>query len=113
MKAVCWMMNEPKQHVDPKPKGPVAGSRSAGAVLAILSGAVLLTAALLTPRAGGLGTHVQMGLSSCGYLADTGYPCPTCGMTTAMAAPRPTSPQGSPAEFGSSMPLVTEAIRLA
>lgn len=86
MKAVCWMMNEPKQHVDPKPKGPVAGSRSAGAVLAILSGAVLLTAALLTPRAGGLGTHVQMGLSSCGYLADTGYPCPTCGMTTAMAA---------------------------
>jgi hypothetical protein len=47
--------------------------------------AVLGVAARLTPDASGMGTHEQLGLNACSTLAVTGYPCPTCGMTTAFA----------------------------
>ena len=40
----------------------------------------------LAPARAGYGTHRQLGLPSCGYLARTGYPCPGCGVTTALAA---------------------------
>ncbi|MBN1845897.1 MAG: DUF2752 domain-containing protein, partial [Sedimentisphaerales bacterium] len=30
-------------------------------------------------------THEQLGRPACGFLEHTGYPCPTCGMTTAFS----------------------------
>ncbi len=39
----------------------------------------------LEPDPAGLGTHRQLGLEACPTLARTGRPCPTCGMTTAVA----------------------------
>lgn len=39
----------------------------------------------LEPDASGLGTHRQLGLAACPTLARSGRPCPTCGMTTAVA----------------------------
>lgn len=59
----------------------VVGAAVAGPCLA-----VLLTASLLEPRSGGLGTHRSLGLPACSILARTGYPCPSCGMTTSIAA---------------------------
>ena len=43
---------------------------------------VLLIAAILKPSTEGFGTHRQLGLAECGFLARTGLPCPACGMTT-------------------------------
>jgi len=42
--------------------------------------------AWLTPRPEGHGTHQQLGLPPCMFLARTGYPCPSCGLTTSFAA---------------------------
>jgi hypothetical protein len=39
----------------------------------------------LDPDPRGHGTHTQLGLAPCGYLALTGKPCISCGMTTAFA----------------------------
>jgi hypothetical protein len=39
--------------------------------------------AALKPDPSGMGTHTQLGLGPCGFLLQTGYPCITCGMTTA------------------------------
>ncbi|MGQ9649985.1 MAG: DUF2752 domain-containing protein [Phycisphaerae bacterium] len=39
----------------------------------------------LVPAKDHVGTHRQLGLLPCGFLTMTGYPCPTCGMTTAFA----------------------------
>lgn len=51
------------------------------AVLACL----LATARVLRPDPRGFGTHTQLGLLPCGFYWTTGYPCPSCGMTTAFA----------------------------
>lgn len=47
--------------------------------------AVLSIAAGLTPARAGLGSHRQLGLGPCPLVTLVGYPCPTCGMTTAFA----------------------------
>jgi len=47
---------------------------------------LLVTAFCLHPRTAGYGTAGELGLPACGTLARTGYPCPTCGMTTSVAA---------------------------
>ncbi len=39
----------------------------------------------LKPSAAGIGTHQQMGLPACTFLKMTGYPCPSCGLTTSFA----------------------------
>jgi hypothetical protein len=46
---------------------------------------VLSLAVSVSPDARGIGTHEQLGLEPCGFLAHTGYPCLTCGMTTAFS----------------------------
>ncbi|MFN0011658.1 MAG: DUF2752 domain-containing protein [Phycisphaerales bacterium] len=46
---------------------------------------VLLTAAWLQPDPRGFGTHTQLPMPPCQFLAATGKPCMTCGMTTAFA----------------------------
>lgn len=39
----------------------------------------------LEPSQSGFGTHRQLGFPACGFLTVTGYPCPSCGVTTAFA----------------------------
>ncbi len=53
----------------------------------VLSGCatVLWLAGRVEPRPAGLGTHQQLGLPPCSVVVLVGYPCPTCGMTTAFA----------------------------
>ncbi len=47
---------------------------------------LLLMAARLKPNPLGYGTHTQIPYQGpCAMLVTTGYPCPTCGMTTAFA----------------------------
>jgi hypothetical protein len=63
---------------------PIAGRlMAAGIAAACLS--VLIVACGLSPNTGGFGTHRQLGLAECGFLARTGLPCPACGMTTSFA----------------------------
>jgi hypothetical protein len=47
--------------------------------------AVLAIARCLHPSASGVGTHVQLGLPPCRFLAVLGIPCPSCGLTTSFA----------------------------
>lgn len=55
-----------------------------GAVLAFPA-VVLGIARSLHPSAAGMGTHEQLGLPPCRFLAFTGFPCPSCGLTTSFA----------------------------
>ena len=48
-------------------------------------GTTLAIASQLDPAARGFGTHQQLGFGPCGFLALTGFPCPSCGLTTAFA----------------------------
>ncbi|MCD6365571.1 MAG: DUF2752 domain-containing protein, partial [Planctomycetes bacterium] len=54
----------------------------------VLGPCVALLAAgwALKPRACGYGTAQQLGLPGCGMLARTGWFCPSCGLTTSVAA---------------------------
>ena len=55
--------------------------------LAVWAGCSVLLgiAAWLQPAAAGMGTHTQLKLPQCGWVAMADMPCPTCGMTTAFA----------------------------
>ena len=55
------------------------------ALFAAICLSFLVVAAFLKPNPQGLGTHKQLGKPACGFYVRTGYPCPTCGMTTAFA----------------------------
>ena len=46
---------------------------------------LLVVARRLEPDPRGFGTHTQLGLPPCAFLAVTGRLCPTCGMTTSFA----------------------------
>jgi hypothetical protein len=54
----------------------------AGLLVAIWVWALSLS---LRPDSRGYSTHIQLGLAPCPKLAQTGWPCLTCGMTTAFA----------------------------
>ncbi len=78
----------------PHPLGPLVARRAMehpvkSRVIALVVLVVLATpltlVAFLTPDPSGTGTHRQLGYPTCLIHALTGYPCPTCGMTTAMA----------------------------
>jgi hypothetical protein len=61
--------------------GRLVAAALAGACLA-----VLVVAAGLTPSRDGFGTHRSaLGMPACNFLATTGMPCPSCGMTTSFA----------------------------
>ena len=51
----------------------------------VLTAAIMIlgTTLWLDANPAGLGTHQQLGLPPCGFLASTRLPCATCGMTTA------------------------------
>lgn len=66
--------------------GRAGGVRLRGAILAVACWGVLGVACCLTPRHVGFGTHEQFGLPPCTFLAVTGWPCPSCGLTTSFAA---------------------------
>jgi hypothetical protein len=75
-----------------RPEAPATPQRRNSAAarwvaLAVLIGctALLGVTAWLKPDPRGFGTHEQFGSAPCGMLILTGYPCPTCGMTTAFA----------------------------
>ena len=48
--------------------------------------AVLIAGLWVTPAESGHGTHQQLGVPPCSFLVTTGWPCPSCGVTTSLAA---------------------------
>ena len=51
-----------------------------------IAGGMLIVGAFLTPSADGFGkNHGLFGMPPCGFYQATGYPCPTCGCTTAVS----------------------------
>lgn len=57
-------------------------ARALSLAVALGIGAVFTLASLLVPNPEGHGTHLQLGLGQCSFLALTGHPCPMCGATT-------------------------------
>lgn len=62
-----------------------AWERLGYALLACASLLGLIAGSRLEPAARGHGTHHQWGLPPCGWVIAFDKPCPTCGMTTAVA----------------------------
>jgi hypothetical protein len=69
-----------------RPAASGGAARLRGAALVLSCGTVLAVAVSLTPRASGQGTHQELGLPACSFLVQTGYPCPSCGLTTSVVA---------------------------
>lgn len=85
---------EPRPGATLHPLGPLVyrvaarrPGRARAIAVVVLVGclAPLSVAAWLTPDELGVGSHQQLGLPPCSMLTLVGYPCPTCGMTTAFA----------------------------
>jgi Protein of unknown function (DUF2752) len=53
--------------------------------IATVAVVTLAVARWLTPSPTGVGTHQQLGLPPCTFLHWTGFPCPSCGLTTCFA----------------------------
>ncbi len=63
----------------------VTRRRVVAGVVALAAMALLGVAAWMEPSAAGHGTHEQLGLPKCDWIARFDLPCATCGMTTAFA----------------------------
>jgi hypothetical protein len=77
---------EAANSVTPVPARSGLGVRLRGLAVAAPIMAVMAVAFWLQPDPRGLGTHEQLHLGACNFLATTGWPCPTCGMTTSFSA---------------------------
>ncbi len=53
--------------------------------LLLIFGTMLGIGLYVNPSPNGLATHTQLGLPPCGFYTEYGWPCPTCGYTTAVA----------------------------
>lgn len=60
--------------------------RLRGAIAAVPCWTLIAFAASLPPQKAGYGTHEQLNQPPCSFLVRYHIPCPTCGMTTSMAA---------------------------
>lgn len=60
--------------------------RVVAAIVAAPCVAMLAVGACLTPCESGYGTAEQLGMRACGAMVESGWPCPSCGMTTAVSA---------------------------
>jgi hypothetical protein len=69
----------------PVPQKLSPAPRLGAAIIAIACVSVLAVATTITPSPAGFGTHTDMGFPACNFLAVTGLPCPSCGMTTSFA----------------------------
>ena len=78
----------------PHPLGPIVTwsesvhtrrTRFLAVLVLLFAASLLLVAKGLHPDPSGMGTHRQLGFAPCSLPMLTGYPCPTCGMTTAFA----------------------------
>ena len=69
-----------------KLRSVITSARCCGLVVVLIGGMLLGVAFGLLPSTSGHGTHVQLGMQSCSFLARTGYPCFGCGMTTSISA---------------------------
>jgi hypothetical protein len=69
----------------PVAQGPQPAWLDRGVAVAVVAAALACTALLLSvePDPKGYDTHVQLGMSPCGWPRSYGIPCPTCGATTA------------------------------
>lgn len=69
----------------PLSDGPVAAWLDRTAAVVVVGVAATLTTLLLRvdPDPRGFGTHEQLGMDPCGFVLHYGFPCPTCGCTTA------------------------------
>lgn len=61
------------------------GVRAWALLIFLATAGILAVAVWLKPDPRGFGTHQQLGSGPCGMLVVTGFPCPTCSMTTAFA----------------------------
>ena len=71
--------------IDDRPAALSCGERWIAIALAMGLSGLIAVAAVLPPRAQGLGTHQQLGLPPCSVRVMFGQPCPSCGMTTSWA----------------------------
>jgi len=69
----------------PVADGPVAPwlDRTAAAIVVGVAATVTTLLFGVAPDPRGFGTHEQLGMSKCGFPIHYGFPCPTCGCTTA------------------------------
>ena len=69
----------------PTPRSAYLAGHGSWLLLALTALTAIAIARQLHPDARGFGTHTQLGIPACGFLALTGFPCPACGLTTCFA----------------------------